>query len=97
MKKAGQITKWLKINGKTFQQAAEILGFKSENGFRDAINNGTLTPIRTVQLAELVGKTHAVLVDFLTDGALDTGMVNEPNISYAKSISRAENPHDFIR
>lgn len=41
-KKAGNITKWLKIRGKKFSDAADILSFKSENGFRDAINNGTL-------------------------------------------------------
>jgi len=73
----------------------QILSFKSENGFCDAVNNGTLTPIRTVQLAELVGKSHAEPVDFLTDGAIGTGMVNEDGVAYTKSLAKATDPHDL--
>jgi hypothetical protein len=95
-KKAVEVTKWLKLRGKKVSEAAENLGFKSDNGFRDAINNGTLTPIRTVELAKLLGIPITELISFLTDGALEGAGISDGSRRYIKSLSNANDPHELL-
>jgi hypothetical protein len=95
-KKAVEVTKWLKLRGKKVSEAAENLGFKSDNGFRDAINNGTLTPIRTVELAKLLGTPITELISFLTDGALEGADFSQVRVPYMKSLSKASDPYDLL-
>lgn len=98
MKKSMFLTKMLKSKGLKFGETSLELGFKSETGFRKAVDDGTLTSARVIKLAQVLQIDHAQMLQFLSEDlqtdALPTA--EEPLPMYRKSVGAANDPYELL-